>query len=105
MKKPKMRAEKPCRTPVSEFQTEPYSESYGQKPFGRAPSKSSHGHPGGGEQVPPAVLFFENKDLFYMEALAALYRLPPAGRFFEKWTPKNTSFDVVVQVASGGSFF
>ena len=30
MKKKQMRAEKPCRTPVSEFQTEPYSGSYGQ---------------------------------------------------------------------------
>ena len=33
MKKQKMRAEKTCRTPVSEFQTEPYGASYGQKPF------------------------------------------------------------------------
>ena len=32
MKKQKMRAEKPCRTPVSEFQTEPYGASYGRKP-------------------------------------------------------------------------
>ena len=39
MKKQKMRAEKPCRTPVSEFQTEPYSASYGQKPFWRVPAK------------------------------------------------------------------
>ena len=39
MKKQKMRAEKPCRTPVSEFQTEPYSESYGQKPFWRVPAQ------------------------------------------------------------------
>ena len=31
MKKQKMRAEKQCRTPVSEFQTEPYSANYGQK--------------------------------------------------------------------------
>ena len=83
---------------------------------------------GGGGQLPPAVLFFQNRDLFYIEALAAvgsclrrfyffktgtfftqalaaLYRLPPAGRFFEKWTPKNTSLGVVVQVASGGSIF
>ena len=33
LKKQKMRAEKPCRTPPSEFQTEPYSASYGPKPF------------------------------------------------------------------------
>ena len=33
MKKQKMRAEKPCRTPSSELQTEPYGPSYGQKPF------------------------------------------------------------------------
>ena len=62
---------------------------------------------GGGEQVPPAVLFFENKDIvlhkspggveqvppaffffktgtFFTQALAALYRLPPACRIFEK---------------------
>ena len=39
MKKQKMRAEKPCRTLVSEFQTEPYSASYGQKPFWRVPFK------------------------------------------------------------------
>ena len=39
MKKQKMRAEKPCRTPVSEFQTEPYSASYGQIPFWRVPAK------------------------------------------------------------------
>ena len=39
MKKQKMRAEKPCRTPASEFQTEPYSASYGQKPFWRVPAK------------------------------------------------------------------
>ena len=39
MKKQKMRAEKPCRTPVSEFQTEPYSASYGQQPFRRVPVK------------------------------------------------------------------
>ena len=35
MKKQKMRAEKPCRTLLSELQTEPYSASYGQKPFWR----------------------------------------------------------------------
>ena len=87
-----------------------------------------HGSPGGGEQVPPAVLFFENKDPFLYkpwrrctgclrrvdflkkgplktQVLTSLYRLPPAGRFFEKWTPKNTSFGVVVQVVSGGSIF
>ena len=81
MKKQKMRAEKPCRIQSSEFRTEPYSASYGQKPFWRAPSKSSHGSPGGGEQVPPAVLFFENRPLFYTS---------PGG---------------VVQVASGGSIF
>ena len=39
MKKQKMRAEKPCRIQCSEFQTEPYSVSYGQKPFWRAPVK------------------------------------------------------------------
>ena len=33
MKKQKMRAEKPCRTPPSKNQTEPYSASYGRKPF------------------------------------------------------------------------
>ena len=72
--------------------------------------------------------FFKTGTIFYMEALAAvsrclrqfyffkagtcftqalvgLYRLPPAGRFFEKWTPKNTSLAVVVQVASGGPIF
>ena len=37
MKKQKMRAAKPCRTPASEFQTEPYSESDGQKTFWRVP--------------------------------------------------------------------
>ena len=35
MIKQKMRAGKPRRTPVSEFQMEPYSASYGQKPFWR----------------------------------------------------------------------
>ena len=67
----------------------------------------SHGSPGGGGQLHPAVLCFQNRDLFYIEALAAvgswlrrfyflktsnsltqalaaLYRLPPAGRLFEK---------------------
>ena len=39
MNKQKMRAEKPCRTLASEFQTEPYSASYGQKPFWRVPAK------------------------------------------------------------------
>ena len=39
MKKQKMRAEKPCRTQSSEFQTEPYSASYGQQPFWRVPAK------------------------------------------------------------------
>ena len=39
MKKQKMRAEKPCRTPASEFQTEPYGASYGQKTFLRVPAK------------------------------------------------------------------
>ena len=34
-----MRAEQPCRTQASEFQTEPYSASYGQKPFWRVPVK------------------------------------------------------------------
>ena len=33
MKLQKMRAEKPCRTPPSEFQTEPYGANYGPKPF------------------------------------------------------------------------
>ena len=33
MTKQKMRAEKPCRIQSSEFQTEPYSVSYGQKQF------------------------------------------------------------------------
>ena len=40
MKKQKMRAEKPCRTPPSKNQTEPYSASYGQKPFWGCLSKS-----------------------------------------------------------------
>ena len=40
---------------------------------------------------------------FFTQALAALYRLPPAGRFFEKGTLKHTRFDVVVQEASSGS--
>ena len=39
MKKQKMRAEKPCRTPPSKNQTEPYSASYGRKPFWRVPLK------------------------------------------------------------------
>ena len=39
MEKQKMRAEKPCRTQASELQTEPYSASYGQKPFWRVPVK------------------------------------------------------------------
>ena len=42
MKKQKKRAEKPCRTPPSELQTEPYSASYDQKPFWKVPSKSWH---------------------------------------------------------------
>ena len=33
MKHQKMRAEKLCRIQSSEFQTEPYSATYGQKPF------------------------------------------------------------------------
>ena len=33
MNKQKMRAEKPCRIQSSEFQTEQYAASYGQKPF------------------------------------------------------------------------
>ena len=40
MKKQKMRAEKPCRIQHLELQTEPYSTSYGQKPFWRVTSKS-----------------------------------------------------------------
>ena len=40
MNTPKMRAEKPCRTPASELQTEPYGTSDGQKPFWTEPSKS-----------------------------------------------------------------
>ena len=39
LKQQKMRAEKPCRTQASEFQTEPYSTSYGQKLFWRVPAK------------------------------------------------------------------
>ena len=39
MKKQKMRAEKPCRTPPSKNQTEPYSASYGRKPFWGVPLK------------------------------------------------------------------
>ena len=39
LKKQKMRAEKPCRTPALEFQTEPYSASYGQKTFLRVSAK------------------------------------------------------------------
>ena len=39
MKKQKMRAEKPCRTQALELQMEPYSASYGQKPFWRVSSK------------------------------------------------------------------
>ena len=39
MKKQKMRAEKPCRTPPSKNQTEPYSASYCQKPFWGVPFK------------------------------------------------------------------
>ena len=35
MKKQKMRAEIPCRTPPSKNQTEPYGASYGQKHFGQ----------------------------------------------------------------------
>ena len=37
MKKQKMRAEKLCRIQSSEFQTEPYGASYGQKPFRGGP--------------------------------------------------------------------
>ena len=33
MNRQKMRAEKPCRTPPSKNQTEPYSASYGRKQF------------------------------------------------------------------------
>ena len=39
MKKQKMWAEKPCRIQSLEFQTEPYSASYGQKTFWRVPAK------------------------------------------------------------------
>ena len=42
MKKQKMRAEKPCRTPPSKNQTEPYSASYGQKPFWGGTSHEWH---------------------------------------------------------------
>ena len=49
--------------------------------------------------------YFFKTGTFFTQALAALYRLPPAGRFFEKMTSKNTSLGVVVQVASGGSIF
>ena len=37
MKKQKMRAEIPCRTPPSKNQTEPYGASYGQKTFRAGP--------------------------------------------------------------------
>ena len=37
MKKQKMRAEIPCRTPPSKNQTEPYGASYGQKTFWGGP--------------------------------------------------------------------
>ena len=36
-KKQKMRAKKPCRTPPSKKQTEPYSACYGRKPFWGVP--------------------------------------------------------------------
>ena len=39
MQKQKMRAKKPCRTPSSKNQTEPYSASYGRKPFWGVPLK------------------------------------------------------------------
>ena len=39
MKKLTMRAEKPCRIQSSEFQTEPYSASDGQKQFWRVPAQ------------------------------------------------------------------
>ena len=40
MKKQKMRAEKPCRTPSSDLKMEPYGASYGHKPFGGKPSQT-----------------------------------------------------------------
>ena len=39
MKKQKMRAETPCRTPCSKNQTEPCGASYGRKTFWRVPLK------------------------------------------------------------------
>ena len=39
MEKQKMCAEKQCRTPPSKNQTEPYSASYGRKPFWGVPLK------------------------------------------------------------------
>ena len=38
MKKQKMRAKQPCRTPPSKNQMEPYSASYGRKPFWGVPA-------------------------------------------------------------------
>ena len=35
------------------------------------------------------VVFFLNMDLQKTQVLPSLYRLPPAGRFFEKWTSKK----------------
>ena len=49
--------------------------------------------------------YFFKTGTFFTQVLAALYRRPPAGRFFETGTFKNTSFGVVVQVASGRSIF
>ena len=53
LEKQQMRAEKPCRTQVSELQTEPYSASYGPKPFWSPPSKSVLGQTWPGPRVGP----------------------------------------------------
>ena len=42
----KMRAEKPCKTPPPEFQTEAYVASYGQKPFWGKPTRLARPRPG-----------------------------------------------------------
>ena len=132
-----MRAEQLCRTLVLEFQTEPYSTSYGQKTFWRVPAKilkyfwgtsysqkgeslfsqkgnpafkKEHpafekGNPGGGEQVPPAVLLFENKDPFLHGSPGGGDQVPPAVLFFQNRHLFYTSPGGVVQVALGRSIF
>ena len=64
MKKQKMRAEKPCRTPPSKNQTEPYSASYGRKPFWGVPLKirGAQGLPRRHLRGKTLILYCENQN-------------------------------------------